>query len=50
MRGLWAEAEAWHCKRPGKTISEGAVSVAVGDLGLKGSYKGIMAWHHEVSL
>jgi hypothetical protein len=41
-------AEAWHCERPWKAIGEGAASVAIDGLGLKGSCKG--AWHHEESL
>ena len=33
-------AEAWHCERPGEVIGEGAASVAVEGLGLKGSCRG----------
>lgn len=35
---LWA-AEAWHCKRSGKTIEEGEGSVEVEGQGLKESCK-----------
>ena len=30
-------AEAWHCERPWKAISEGAASVVIGGPGLKRS-------------
>jgi hypothetical protein len=30
-----------------KVIGEGAVSVAIDGPGLKGSCKGVEAWHHE---
>jgi hypothetical protein len=35
---------------PWKAIGEGAASVAIDGPGLKGSCKGIEAWHHEESL
>ena len=43
-------AEAWHCEKPWKTIGEGATSVGIDGPGLKGSCKGVEAWHHEESL
>jgi hypothetical protein len=50
MKGLRRAAEARHCEKPWKAIGEGAASVAIDDPGLKGSYKGVEAWHHEESL
>ena len=50
MKGSWRAAEAWRCERPWKVIGEGAASVAVDGPGLKGSRKGVEAWHHEESL
>jgi hypothetical protein len=50
MKRLWRGAEAWHCERPWKVIGEGAASVVIDGLGLKGSHKGVEAWHHEESL
>jgi len=50
MKGSWRAAEAGHCERPGKAIGGGTASVAVDSLGLKGSCKGVEAWHHEESL
>jgi hypothetical protein len=43
-------AEAQHCERAWKAIGEGAASVAIDGPGLKGSCKGVEAWHHEESL
>ena len=37
MKGSWRAAEAWRCERPWKVIGEGAASVAVVGLELKGS-------------
>jgi hypothetical protein len=37
MKGSRRAAEDWHCKRPWKSIGEGAASVAIDGLGLKGS-------------
>jgi hypothetical protein len=37
MKGSGRAAEARHCERPWKAIGEGAVSVAIDGLGLKGS-------------
>ena len=42
--------ETRHCERPRKDIGEGAASVAINGPGLKGSCKGVEAWHHEESL
>ena len=50
MKGSRRAAEARHCERPWKAIGEGAVSVAIDGLGLKGSCKAVEAWHHEESL
>ena len=50
MKELSRAAEAWHCERPWKALGEGSASVAVDGLGLKGSCKGVEAWHHEESL
>jgi hypothetical protein len=36
MKGSWRAAEAWNSESPGKTIGEGAASVAVDGPGLKG--------------
>ena len=49
-KGSWRAAEAWNYDRPGKAIGEGAASVAVDSPGLKGSCKGVEAWHHKESL
>ena len=46
----WRVAEAWHCERPWKAIGESAALIAVDAPGLKRSYKGVEAWHHEESL
>lgn len=46
----WRAAEAWHCERPEKAISEGTASVATDSPGLKGSCKEVEAWHHKESL
>jgi len=46
MKGSWRAAEAWYCERPGKAIGEGTASVAVDGPVLKGSCKGVEAWHH----
>ena len=43
-------AEARHCERPWKVIGEGTAWVAINGPGLKGSCKGVEAWHHEESL
>jgi hypothetical protein len=40
----------WHCERPRKAIGEGAASVAIECPGLKGSCKGVEAWHHEENI
>ena len=37
MKGSRRAAEAQHCERPRKAISEGAASVAIDGPGLKGS-------------
>jgi hypothetical protein len=50
VKGSWKTAKALHCERPGKAIGEGPGSVAVDGPGLKGSRKGVEAWHHEESL
>jgi hypothetical protein len=50
MKGTWRTAEAWYCERPWKAIGEGAAPVAVESPGLKGSCKGVEAWHYEESL
>jgi hypothetical protein len=50
MKGSLGGAEAQHSERPWKAIGEGAASVAIDSPGLKGSCKGIEAWHHEESL
>ena len=50
MKGSFLAAEAQHCERPWKAIGEGAASVAIDGPGLKGSCKGVEAWHHEESL
>jgi hypothetical protein len=50
MKGSWRAAEAQHCERLWKVISEGAASVSVDGPGLKGSCKEIEAWHNEESL
>jgi hypothetical protein len=50
INGSWRAAEAWHCKRLGKGIGEGAAAVAVDGPGLKESCKGVEAWHHKESL
>jgi hypothetical protein len=51
MKGSWGAAEAWHCERLRKAISEGAASVAADSPGLKGSCKevwlGIMKRAYE---
>ena len=39
MKGSWKAAEVSHYARPGKTIGEGAVSVAAEGPGLKESCK-----------
>ena len=36
VQGSWRVAEAWPCERPGEAIGEGATSVLVEGLGLKG--------------
>ena len=48
MKGSWRAAEAWHCERPGKDISEDAV--VVDGPGLKILCKNVEAWHHEKNL
>jgi hypothetical protein len=50
MKGSHRAAETLHCERPWKAIGEGAASVAIDGPGLKGSCKGVKAWHHEESL
>ena len=50
MRESRRAAEAQHCEKPWKAIGEGAASVAIDGPGLKGSCKGVEAWHHEESL
>jgi hypothetical protein len=50
MKGSCRAAEARHYERPWKAIGEGAASVAIDGPGLKGSFKGFEAWHHEESL
>ena len=50
MKGSCRTAESQHCERPRKVIGEGAASVAIDGLGLKGSCKGVEAWQHEESL
>ena len=47
MKGSGRAAEAQHCERPWKAIGEeGAASVVIEGPGLKGSCKGVEAWHH----
>ena len=41
MKGSSKTAETWHCKRPGKTIGEGAASIAVDGPGLMGPAKNL---------
>jgi hypothetical protein len=50
MKGSRRAAEARQCERPWKAIGEGAASVATDGPGLKGSCKGVEAWHHEEGL
>jgi hypothetical protein len=50
MKGSRRAAEAQHCERPWKAIGESAASVAIDVPELKGSCKGVEAWHHEESL
>jgi hypothetical protein len=50
MKGSCRTAEAQHCERSQKAIGESAASVAIDGPGLKGSRKGVEAWHHEESL
>ena len=50
MKGSLRAAEAGHCERLQKAIGEGAASVAADGPGLKGSCKGVEAWHHEANL
>jgi hypothetical protein len=50
MKGSHRAAEARHCERPWKVIGEGTAWVAINGPGLKGSCKGVEAWHHEESL
>jgi hypothetical protein len=50
MKESRREAKAQLCERPWKAIGEGAASVAIDGLGLKGSCKVVEAWHHEESL
>ena len=45
----WRTAEARQCKRSWKDIGEDVGSVAIDGEGLKGSCKGVEAWHHEES-
>jgi hypothetical protein len=47
MKLSWRTAKAWHCKRSKEATGEGAVSVAVDSLGLKGSCKDFEAWHQK---
>jgi hypothetical protein len=49
-KGSCRAAEAWYCEMPWKAIGEGAASIAIHGPGLKGSFKGVGAWHHEESL
>ena len=41
---------AQHCERPWMAIGESATSVEMYKPGLKGSCKGVEAWHHEECL
>ena len=50
MKGSPRAVKAQHCESPWKDIGEGAASVAIVAPGLKGSDKGVEAWHHEESL
>ena len=43
----WKTAEAWHCKKQGKAMGEGAASLAVKVPGLKEPCKEFEAWHHK---
>lgn len=38
--------ETWHCKKPEDAIGEGATLCEVEAAGLKGSWRGVDAWHH----
>jgi hypothetical protein len=50
MKGSWKTAEACYYRRLGKATGESAASIVVDGPGLKGSHKGVAAWHHEESL
>jgi hypothetical protein len=50
MKWSWRAAEARHCDKPWKAIDEGAASVAVDNIGLKGSCKEAESWYHKESL
>ena len=50
MKGSRRAPEVWHCERPWKAIGVDAASVSIDDPGLKGSCKGVEAWHNEESL
>jgi hypothetical protein len=50
MKVSWRAAEAWDCERPRKAIGEGATSIAVDSLDVRGSCKKVEAWHHEQNL
>jgi hypothetical protein len=49
-KGSQRADDARHCERPWKAIGEDATSVTIDGPGLKGSFKGVEAWHHEESL
>jgi hypothetical protein len=48
MKGSHRAAEAQHYERLWKVIGEGVASVAIDDPGLKGSCKGVVAWHQAI--
>ena len=50
MAESWRTAEAWLRERLGEAIGEGASSLVVEGLDLKGSCREAEAWHHEESL
>ena len=50
MKESWRAAEAQHYERPWEAIGVGATPVAIDGSGLKGSCKGVEAWHHEENL
>lgn len=43
MKESWKAAETWHCEKPEGATGEGAVSMTVEGLGVKGSYRDVKA-------